>query len=172
VAAIVVLLFSLPHFSNANECGYHHGHRAVWNEDEFWFEWKYGKWPDRATWQLSELSLGELQQMGCCPAWLPEGFELHDRQDIESDGLETVLFKLYDGDKDLFMSVHETGRHNSLRWPVNGDSVHRYYYRGRTYYIFRNMDRYGACWIQNGLECNVSGMLSVWEIREMIHSLK
>ncbi len=170
-AAAVLLLISIPPVSNANEYGSLRGYRSVWDMDNLWFEWDWGKWPDADKYRLEKFSLEDLQKMGCCPTWVPKGFEFSDRQDREVSGLESVSILLFNGDRDLVMGIHEVNGEKGGLWPVNGDSIQRYYYRGKTYYFFRNIDRYGACWIQDGLECYVTGMVSLREVRRMVHSL-
>ena len=113
----------------------------------------------------------ELQEMGCYPTWIPKGFEFYSRDDYDMDGAERAYINLFNGDRDLSVGVHEVSQYSHTLWSVNGDSIERYHHNGQTYYVFRNIDRYGVCWIRDGLECCIAGMVSVREIKKMIHSL-
>lgn len=172
VAAILVLLLCIPAVSNADECGYAQDHRAVWNRDGIWFEWKRSTLPDPASNYLKDCSVEQLQQKGWYPSWIPEGFALTETVYADREGVEDLSFCFYDGDRLLVIDICEAKLNGSYSWSVNGDSVQAYRCLGRTYYVFRNVDRYGACWIQDGMECCFSGDISIREVEEMIRSIK
>lgn len=105
------------------------------------------------------------------PTWIPDGYEL-ERIDIDETPMQRNYVAIYqNGDKHLTISIRSYGETDPERIEINEDLVEIYNASAVEYYIFSNYDRIRAVWIQDSYECNISGEITIEEIKMMIDSI-
>ena len=106
------------------------------------------------------------------PTWIPDGYVL---ERIEQDITPTQeIYRAYyvNGDKVLRIRVQTYLATDMYNTEIEEDVLEVYTVSGIEYYIFMNVDQLRARWIIESYECNISGDLSLDEIKEMIDSIK
>lgn len=105
------------------------------------------------------------------PAWIPDGYVL-DKVEKDETPMKELYTALYSsGDKHFGIRVQSHLNNDSENYEVNDELLEIYKVSDVEYYIFSNMDQTRAVWIKDSYECNISGDLSVEEVKAMIDSI-
>ena len=105
------------------------------------------------------------------PTWIPEGYKL-ERIEKDVTPLQEVYRATYlNGRKNLSIRVRSYLEGDPDKIEINENLLETYEISGVQYYIFSNMDQLQAVWITGSYQCNISGDLSIEEIKQMIDSI-
>lgn len=177
-AAVIVLLVSIPVTAKAFEWEELWEVIARWAKETFSFvssdDVEYSE-PAIAD-DLEYTSLQDMLERNniphdMVPTWIPEGYVL---EKIEKDitPVQEVYRVFYlDGDKELAIRVRSYLQGDPDKIEVNEELVEVNVISGVQYYIFSNVDQMRAIWIIDSYQCNISGDLSIEEIKLMIDSI-
>jgi anti-sigma factor RsiW len=108
------------------------------------------------------------------PEWLPEGFKLVSIEIIPIDGGNLISAFYQSSEKNLSISVkHYTEEPSNLSraFEKSDEDVEIYIHAGHTYYIFSNIDRSVATWIDGMTDYTIQGDISTEEIKRIIISM-
>ena len=105
------------------------------------------------------------------PTWLPEGYELHEVRAYVlagSRGFSAVYFK---GDNLLRVEIRDYLADAPFLVQQSSKDADVYTRAGVAYYIFPNLERLNAVWLNNGFECVIAGSVTAKEMRSIIDSI-
>lgn len=122
-------------------------------------------------------SLQELLQKGNCdpsivPTWIPEGFALDKIEKDSSPIREIYTVRYMNGDKKIRIQVTTYLSGDIRNHEVENDSVEIYIYKGIDYYFLKNVDQHRVFWMVDSYECDISGDVSIDELKRMIDSIQ
>ena len=144
-----------------------------WTQDTFHF----GQWGEsNVKTTLPYTSLQEALKKGNVPIWLvptsvPDGYELSNIT-VEQSPLKNTYTAIYKKDE---QSLKITVRDYLDRpfYIEQGDGLaEEYKVSGITYYLFANLEHNRAVWLYESYECDISGDISIEELKEMINSIQ
>lgn len=177
-AAILVLVIALPLTVKAFDWGEIIERVARWANETFSFA---SSEEETVTGPAvgDDLEYTSLQDMlkrngiphNMIPTWIPEGFKL---ESIKNDvtPIEEIYRAYYiNGDKAFRIHVRSYLQGDPEKVEINEEILEIYEDSGVKYYIFSNMDQIQAVWITDSYQCNISGDLSIEEIKLMIDSI-
>lgn len=105
------------------------------------------------------------------PTWIPEGYVL-EKIEIDVTPLQEVYRALYlDDKKELTIRVRSYLQGDPEKAEINEELLEVYEVADVQYYIFSNVNQIRAVWIMESYQCNISGDLSIEEIKLMIDSI-
>ena len=105
------------------------------------------------------------------PTWIPDGFALGR---IEKDVTPTqeIYRAFYSNDnKELKIRVQTFLGEEPDKIEINTELVEIYEFSGLQFYIFSNMNQIRAVWATDSYQCNISGTLTIEELKSMINSI-
>ena len=105
------------------------------------------------------------------PTYIPDGFSLKEISTVEAPGRVSYIASFSNGEKMFRVYVKPHIGEDSVWFEKSGETFETYPHLGTDYYIFSNLEQHRAVWIKNAYECNISGDLSVEEIKTMIKSI-
>ena len=125
---------------------------------------------------MDHTSLQELLKMYDIPAeivptWVPEGFEI---EKVESDvsPVQEVFRAFYiNNDRELSIYVRTYLQGDPPKTEINDDLVELYEVSGIQYYIFSNYEQSRVVWLNGSYQCNISGDISIEELKMMVDSI-
>ena len=121
---------------------------------------------------LQELLIKNKVDVALVPTWVPDGFVLDK---IEKDVTpEQKLYRaIYFKDEEKIEIRIKTYLPSDMYcFEIEEDILEVYTANGIEYYIFKNLDQLRALWTIESYECNISGDLSLEEIKMMIDSIE
>lgn len=177
-AAVIVLLVSIPVTAKA------FGWEDLW---EFFARWaketfsfvtsKDAEYSEPAI--ADNLGYTSLQDMlernniphDMVPTWIPEGYIL-EKVEIDVTPLQEVYRALYlDDKKELTIRVRSYLQGDPEKAEINEELLEIYEVADVQYYIFSNVNQIRAVWVIDSYQCNISGDLSIEEIKLIIDSI-
>lgn len=120
---------------------------------------------------LQELLAESKRNASIVPTWIPDGYELESVEKSQTPVQEIYWAFYLNGDKVLRIRVQTFLSTEFQKSEINTDYSEIYLASGIEYYLFENMDQCRAVWIADTYECNISGDLSIEEIKLMIDSI-
>lgn len=129
--------------------------------------------PDR---QQEIMSLQELLENSkldpsVVPTWIPEGFEL-EKVESEITPAQEIYWAFYSyGERELTIYVRTYLQSDPPKAEINDDLVEIYEMAGVQYYLFSNQEQTRAVWLNDIYQCNISGDISIDELKGMIDSI-
>ena len=145
-----------------------------WTQETFHF----GDWgnsdPDN---NLPYASLQEALEKGnvsvsLVPTWIPEDYELIDVRVERSPDRKTYRAKYINGEQTLKITVRDYLEGDPVYVEQSEGLVEEYEILGITYYIFTNHDHSRAVWVYESYECDISGEVTIDELKKMIDSIQ
>lgn len=105
------------------------------------------------------------------PSWMPDGFVL---EKIEKD--VSPIWELYRafylcGQKQLMIRIQSYLDRNPENLEINEELIEIYNCGGMDFYLFSNNNQLQAIWEINSYECQITGDLSIDELKQMIDSI-
>lgn len=177
-AAVIVLLVSIPVTAKA------FGWEDLW---EFFARWaketfsfvtsKDAEYSEPAI--ADNLGYTSLQDMlernniphDMVPTWIPEEYIL-EKVEIDVTPLQEVYRALYlDDKKELTIRVRSYLQGDPEKAEINEELLEIYEVADVQYYIFSNVNQIRAVWVIDSYQCNISGDLSIEEIKLIIDSI-
>ena len=177
VAASLVLIFTLT--TSANAFGLENIWNAVvnWAQETFSFSTGVDIDEPNATNQLEYASLQDMlavhgRNPNIVPLWIPDGFFLSDLRFAENPIQETYLAVFTKDNSILKICIRSYlgGEPEKIEQSADWNEV--YSVSGIDYYLFSNNNQQRAAWLTDTYECNISGDLSIDEIKKMIDSIE
>lgn len=105
------------------------------------------------------------------PTWLPDGFVLSDMQVIEQPGRWTICAQFENEDRYIVIQIQDYLDENPRQFEQSGEDVQVYSNNAVQYYIFTNNQAIQIVWNVNRYECEIQGIFSVDEAKQMIDSI-
>lgn len=178
-AAAVVLMVCIPLTASA------FGWKDIWNIVATWaketFSFVSGEnasycepSPDYAEENTSFQEILDKNKVDAhvAPSWIPEGYVLESAIEDISPERETYIAYYTNGDKELGIRVQTYMSTPEYTVEIEGEILEVYTVSGVDYYIFKNTDQLRAIWTVDSYECNISGDLSIDELKKMIDSIE
>lgn len=106
------------------------------------------------------------------PSAVPSRFTLDKIEKTISPAQEIYVAYYTDEEDSFTIRVHNFLSSKPQNIEINHDYSELYSHMGIDYYILKNMDQHRAIWFEDSFECNISGNLSIDEIKLMIDSIK
>ena len=176
VAASLVLVFSLSITANA------FSFRDVWNAVVTWaqetFSFSMGVEVSKPEEDdlLEYTSIQEVldangRNPSVAPTWIPNGYTL-DEIIIDKTPLQESYIVVYtNGNTSFRITIQSfvSVRPEQYEQGMGFDQI--YSAAGTDYYIISNYDKVRVAWVNDMYECNISGALSIDEVKAMIDSI-
>ena len=105
------------------------------------------------------------------PTWIPEGFTIEKIEKNSSPLQEFFNARYSNGTKVFFIRIQNYLDDDFQKVETEKDYSEIYTSSGVDYYLFENAGQYRAFWVVNSYECNISGDLTIEEIKMMIESI-
>lgn len=121
---------------------------------------------------LQELLKKNKIDIALVPTWIPDGFELDKTEKVvtpEQGIYRAIYFK---GKEKIEIRIKTYFLPDMYCFEIEEDILEIYVADGIEYYIFKNVDQLRALWATESYECNISGDLSLDEIKMMIDSIE
>ena len=144
-----------------------------WTQETFHF----GQWGEsKANNSLQFDSFQDALEQGKIPASLvptaiPDGFKPTDIT-VEQTPLKITYTAKY-SNEEKFLVITVRDYLDRPFYIEQGDGlVEEYQVSGITYYLFSNLEHNRAVWLYESCECDISGDISIEELKEMINSIQ
>lgn len=105
------------------------------------------------------------------PTWLPDGFVLSDMQVIEQPDRRIIYAQFENGEKYILIQIHDYLNENPAQFEQSGKDLRVYSKNEIQYYIFPNNEATQIVWTVDHFECEIQGIISVVEAKQMIDSI-
>lgn len=174
-AAAAVLAILLTGSVTAKAFGFNIWKAVIqWTQETFHF----GDWGNSEP--KSNLQFDSLQaalEEGNTPTWLvptsiPEGFNLTDINTEQSPVKKVYRAKYTNEESVLRITVQDHLGKGPVYVEQNEGLVEEYKVLGTTYYLFSNYETNRAVWLCESYECDISGDVTIEELKEMINSIQ
>lgn len=175
VAAAAVLVLLIVGSATAKAFGFNIWQAVIqWTQETFHF----GDWGNSdPNNNLQFATLQEALEYGkittpLAPTWLPDGYELSDIT-VEITPLRKIYTAIYaNGEKTLSIIVRDYLDGDPVFVEQSENLVEEYKASGITCYLFKNNKQVQAIWIVDSYECNISGNITIEELKTMINSIE
>lgn len=127
---------------------------------------------DDAYSSLQEMLLEENCDPSIVPTWIPDGFVLEKIEKDSSPILEIYTVLYLDRDRELRIQISTYLSEDIRNHEVENDSVEIYTHNGIDYYFLKNVDQHRVFWMVDSYECDISGDVSIDELKKMIDSIQ
>ena len=145
-----------------------------WTQETFHF----GEWGNSDP--INNLSYDSLQEAldqgkitkALAPTWFPDGYEF-DNITIEQTPLKKIYTAKYKREgKTLIITIQDYLGKSPNYVEQSEGLVEEYNVFGITYYLFSNYGTNRAVWLCESYECDISGDVTIEELKEMIDSIQ
>ena len=106
------------------------------------------------------------------PTRIPEGYKLVDITAERSPIKKTYSAKYTNDKKVLIITVRDYLEGDPVYVEQNEGLIEEYKALGITYYLFSNLEHNRAAWLYESYECDISGDVTIDELKEMIDSIQ
>ena len=106
------------------------------------------------------------------PTRLPEGFALDKIEKDSSPMREIYTVRYANRDRKIRIQVTTYLSGDIRNHEIENDSVEIYTHNGIDYYFLKNVDQHRVFWMVDSYECDISGDVSIGEIKMMIDSIQ
>ena len=172
-AAVLVLL--IVGSATANAFGFNIWQAVVqWTQETCHF----GDWGNSdPNSNLQFDSLQEALEEGNAPAWLvptyiPEGFTLAAVDTQQTPKKNTYKAKYVSNENKLTITIQDHLDKDPVYVEQSEGLVEKYEVSGITYYLFANYENNRAVWRYESYECDISGNVTISELKTMIDSIQ
>ena len=145
-----------------------------WTQETFHF----GEWGNaNENNDLPYASLREALEKGkittlLVPNWFPNGYELSEIK-VDNSPVQTIYKAIYiNGKRVLRVTVQDYLDNFPVYVEQSDGLVEEYEVAGVTYYLFENYEYSRAVWINESYECDISGEVTIDELKKMIDSIQ
>lgn len=145
-----------------------------WTQETFHF----GQWGEsNANNSLQFDSFQDALEQGNIPAslaptWIPDGYSLVDITEERSPIKKTYTAKYTNAEKILLITVRDYLDKSPYYVEQSDGLVEEYEVSGITYYLFSNLEYNRATWMFESCECDISGDVTIKELKTMIDSIR
>lgn len=127
--------------------------------------------PKRPVHSMRELLETSNVTVPLVPTWIPDGYELYSSDCLETPKQTQFYWLLVRGDDVIAIRIYEFWDGHPTQLEKSEETPEIYTVHDVDYYIFKNQDRLVAAWLQEGYECNISGYVTLEEMKKMIDSI-
>lgn len=106
------------------------------------------------------------------PTWMPNGFALDKIEKAVSPVREIYLATYRNGNRILRIKIQSFLDGGSEKIEINEDLIELYESGDLVFYIFTNNTHLRAIWATDSYECDITGDISIDELRKMIDSIE
>ena len=144
-----------------------------WTQETFHF----GEWGSSTNVDIPYTSLKEALEKGkvsasLSPTWIPDGYDLVDIN-VECQPMQIAYKAIYaKEDRNLTIVVRDYLDGIPVYVEQSDGLVEEYEVAGVTYYLFENYECSRAVWINESYECDISGEVTIDELKKMIDSIQ
>ena len=145
-----------------------------WTQETFHF----GEWGNaNENNDLPYASLREALEKGkittlLVPNWFPNGYELSEIK-VDNSPVQTIYKAIYiNGKRVLRVTVQDYLDNFPVYVEQSDGLVEEYEVAGVTYYLFENYEFSRAVWLYDSYECDISGEVTIDELKKMIDSIQ
>ena len=174
-AAAAVLAILLVGSVTAKAFGFNIWKAVIqWTQETFHF----GAWGNSdANNNRAYSSLQEALEQGnvpvsLLPTQIPDGYELADITVERSPKKKTYTAKYTNGEKTLRITVRDYLDGVPYYAEQSDGLVEEYKVAGTIYYLFSNQGQNRTVWLCQSYECDISGEVTIKELKEMINSIQ
>lgn len=121
---------------------------------------------------LQEMLAAEKRDSSIVPTWIPEGFELAQIEKDSSPIQEIYTVRYMNGNSIIRIQVTSYLSDDKQKHEIENDPVEIYAHNWIDYYIFENEGQLRAFWMVDSYECDISGDISIDELKMMIDSIR
>ena len=146
---------------------------ATWGSETFQFEEAPGRVVPEPLKELAEnLEVYGLMDRDLLPTWLPEGYELLGTQFDEMSSYTYFSAMLERGESRMTISYQlYFGENTDIAYEKDGGDPEEYVAGGQLHYIMTNAGKYLCVWINDHVECFISGADSREDLIQIIDSI-
>lgn len=105
------------------------------------------------------------------PTWLPDGFVLSETKVVEQPGRWIIYAQFENEDRYIVIQIHDYLNENPAQFEQSGKDLRVYSKNEIQYYIFLNNEATQIVWTVDHFECEIQGIISVVEAKQMIDSI-
>jgi len=145
-----------------------------WTQETFHFgEWGNSNPSNNLQFESLQEALEESNiSVSLVPTWVPDGYKLV-RIIVQRNPVQKTYRAQYTGgDSELIITVREYLEDKPHYVEQSEGLVEEYEVAGVTYYLFLNNNTVRAVWIYDSYECDVSGRVTIDELKKMIDSIQ
>lgn len=106
------------------------------------------------------------------PTWIPDGYELSDIKVERTPVKKIYRAKYVNVEKELIITVCDYIKQSPIYVEQSEGLTEEYEVSGNTYYLFSNLEHNRAVWLYESYECDVSGDVTIEELKLMIDSIQ
>ena len=145
-----------------------------WTQETFHF----GDWGKTdVNNNLPYTSLQEALEKGNTPAWfvptyIPDGFNLDAINVEQTPQKKTYTAKYVRGEQALMITIQDHLDKSPYYIEQSDGLVEEFKSLGITYYLFSNMEYNRSTWLYESYECDISGDVTIDELKQMINSIQ
>ena len=121
---------------------------------------------------LQELLIEGNRDSSIVPTWIPEGFALDKIEKDSSPMREIYTVRYMNGIDTILIQVSSYLSEDIRNHEIENDSVEIYTHNGIDYYFLKNVDQHRVFWMVDSYECDISGDVSIDELKRMIDSIQ
>lgn len=121
---------------------------------------------------LQEMLAAEKRDSSIVPTWIPEEFTLDKIEKDSSPMREIYTVRYANGDRKIRIQVTTYLSGDIRKHEIENDSAEIYTYKGIDYYFLKNVDQHRVFWMVDSYECDISGDVSIDELKRMIDSIQ
>ena len=149
----------------------------VWKAVVQWSQETFHFGDEVADNNLTYLSLQDALEKGNVPTWLvptyiPEGYVLTEIDVQKTPKKNIYKAKYMWGEEIIVIAVRDYLGKNPFYVEQSDGLVDEYESSGITYYLFSNQNQNRAVWLYESYECELSGDVTLEELKEMIQSIQ
>lgn len=150
---------------------------ANWTKDTFHFGadgYTVASTPqsDRTYDSLEQAMAAKQIPVSLLPTWFPDGYILEEVRISELPDNKAVLARYLNGDKEIKIQITNYLTSTPHQLEKSDSLVETYEVDNTSYYIFSNYEQTQVTWITDRYECNLTGNLTVPELKIMIESIQ
>lgn len=149
-----------------------------WNSETFSFFSDSSREADKllsdAMYLQIEEAVAQITDQPVLPTWYPEGSSIIRVEENPAEDSNNITVDFFLEGKEFLLSITAYDTEENMgnrKYQKNDGPPEEYYVNGIPHYIMGNMDRNVAVWRNGTTECEISGFLSVDEIKQMIDSI-
>jgi len=120
---------------------------------------------------LEEALLANQIDTALAPSWIPDGYRLTDITHESTPRRNVYRARYENDDKCITITVRDYLNSSPQHVEQSEDFIEIYEVDGQEYYIFSNIERTQCVWLTGSYECQITGSLTIEELKLMIDSI-
>lgn len=121
--------------------------------------------------KLKELSDVTFNAAQIIPSWLPDGFSVHDYSVSGNTNSFNLSALFLSGERMIRYSAICTSGEGQINYHKDEGDAETFVYNGVSHYIVINNGKTSTIWVNDGIECCISGSISTDELKKIIISI-